>query len=67
MIMESLLGNLSTRYAFSSTLYDRVGDTYVLHALELQQRGPHNHICSERQYDRMGGFWSLAQWWDDKL
>ena len=30
-LLPLVLGNLSTRYAFSSTLYDRNGDTYVLH------------------------------------
>ena len=30
-LLPFVLGNLSSRYAFSSTLYDRNGDTYVLH------------------------------------
>ena len=30
-LLPLVLGNLSTRYAFSSTLYDMDGDTYVLH------------------------------------
>ena len=30
-LLPFVLGNLSSRYAFSSTLYDRDGDTYVLH------------------------------------
>ena len=29
-LLQIVLGNLSTRYSFSSTLYDRGGDTYVL-------------------------------------
>ena len=30
-LLPIVLGNLSRRYAFSTTLYDRDGDTYVLH------------------------------------
>ena len=30
-LLPLVLGNLSTRYPFSSTLYNRNGDTYVLH------------------------------------
>ena len=30
-LLPLVLGNLSTRYPFSTTLYDRDGDTYVLH------------------------------------
>ena len=30
-LLPIVLGNLSSRYAFSTTLYDRNGDTYVLH------------------------------------
>ena len=30
-LLPLVLGNLSTRYPFSSTLYNRDGDTYVLH------------------------------------
>ena len=30
-LLPFVLGNLSSRYAFSTTLYDRDGDTYVLH------------------------------------
>ena len=30
-LLPLVLGNLSSRYAFSSTLYNRNGDTYVLH------------------------------------
>ena len=30
-LLPLVLSNLSSRYAFSSTLYDRDGDTYVLH------------------------------------
>ena len=31
VLLPLVLGNLSSRYAFSSTLYNRNGDTYVLH------------------------------------
>ena len=30
-LLPIVLGSLSRRYAFSTTLYDRDGDTYVLH------------------------------------
>ena len=30
-LLPLVLGNLSSRYPFSSTLYNRNGDTYVLH------------------------------------
>jgi len=30
-LLPLVLGNLSSRYAFTTTLYDRDGDTYVLH------------------------------------
>ena len=30
-LVPLVLGNLSSRYAFTTTLYDRGGDTYVLH------------------------------------
>ena len=30
-LLPLVLGNLSSRYPFSATLYDRGGDTYVLH------------------------------------
>ena len=30
-LLPLVLGNISSRYAFNRTLYDRGGDTYVLH------------------------------------
>ena len=30
-LLSVVLGNFSSRYAFNRTLYDRGGDTYVLH------------------------------------
>ena len=30
-LLPIVFGNLSSRYAFNTTLYDRDGDTYVLH------------------------------------